>query len=416
MIYHVCSCSNFVPYTCKGKQVDLPISYIYDEIRRNFIMGKKRGNGEGTIFQRKDRRWCASYFHDEKRYFVYGSSYDEVAQKLLEKQSDIVRDEFIAPNQQTVAQWLRFYINEIASIKMRLTTYKINYDHMENHIIPALGKYRLQDPRLRDYIQLFVNDQHRKGFATSSIKRQMAVLKPAFKEAVIRQYIFRNPTEYIVMPKMNQKDIEFLSQKELQQLLPFLPKNTSGNALRFILGTGLRVGEVCALRWCDVDKQSIHVRQTTSIVNFQGESQRVTNPPKTKNGARQIPLNSGLYAILQEQKERQHQEKTIAGAKWKGIAAGVGQQFVFATSLGTPSDRDNLGRTLRSSLKKAGLNSRGVHALRHPYVKPTTKYLFLQKQKSQTTNYDLMAWFSVFVYYAAGFGRKTLFIVRHFQY
>ena len=287
---------------------------------------------------------------------------------LKEKQSSIVRNEFVEPNQQTVGEWLRFYVNEIAAINVRLSTYKIHHDNMELHLIPALGRYHLQDPHLRDYIQSFVNSQCRAGYATSSIKRQMAVLKSAFREAQNRQYLLKNPADHIILPKMEQKEIDALSQDEVKLLLPHLPKNTSGRALRFILGTGLRVGELCGLRWEDVGANFIHIKQTTAILTIEGKTQRVTNPPKTKNGKRQIPLNPSLTGILHEQKQVQCQEQMKAGEEWKGGVAGQGEQFVFASMLGTPADRDNLGRCLRSTLKKAGLKSRGLHALRHTFA------------------------------------------------
>ena len=330
-------------------------------------MSKKRGNAEGSIYQRKDDRWTAAYFVYGKRKYLYASTREEAAKKLRDVQSKIDNGIFVQPSAVTVNQWLTMWLREYAARAVRPSTLAAHINIVNNHLAPALGKLKLQLLRA-EHVQTFINSQAQKKYSPSTIKREIATLKVALNQAVKNQLISRSPTDAISLPKQEQKEIEFLTVEEVSALLPSLPLNTHGRALRFILGTGLRVAELCGLRWCDIDQSSVHVNQITYTLRQGEEMVRVSNPPKTKAGKRIIPLNDKLRAILDEQRQAQRLERVRAGSAWSGGKPCKGQQYVFATELGTPADRHNVARTLRACLKAAGLNSRGVHALRHTFA------------------------------------------------
>lgn len=330
-------------------------------------MAKKKGNSEGSIYQRKDGRWTAAYFVNDKRKYLYASTREEAAKKLRDIQSKIDSGIFVEPSAVTVNQWLTMWIREYAARAVRPSTLSAHINIVNNHLVPALGKIKLQQLRA-EHVQAFINSQSQKKFSPSTIKREIATLKVALNQAVKNQLISRSPADAVSLPKQEQKEIESLTAEEVSALLPSLPFNTHGRALRFILGTGLRVAELCGLRWCDIDKSSVHVNQITYTLRQGDEMVRISNPPKTKTGKRVIPLNDKLCAILDEQRRAQRLERVRAGSAWGGGDPGKGQQYVFATELGTPADRHNIARTLRACLKKAGLKSRGVHALRHTFA------------------------------------------------
>jgi len=330
-------------------------------------MAKKRGNAEGSIYQRKDGRWTAAYFAAGKRKYLYASTREEAAKKLRDIQSRIDSGMYVEPSAVTVNQWLTIWLREYAAQAVRPSTLAAHTNIVHNHLVPALGKIKLQQLRA-EHIQAFINSQAQKKFSPSTIKREIATLKVALNQAEKNQIISRSPANAVSLPKQEQKEIEFLTVEEVSALLPALPFNTHGRALRFILGTGLRVAELCGLRWCDIDSKAIHVNQITYTIRQGDEVVRVSNPPKTTAGKRVIPLNNKLRAILDEQCQAQRLECIRAGSAWSGGDPGKGQQYVFATELGTPADRHNIARSLRASLKAAGLKSRGVHALRHTFA------------------------------------------------
>ena len=163
--------------------------------------------------------------------------------------------------------------------------------------------------------------------------------------------------------------MECLSEDEVTALLTALPNNTNGRAIRFILGTGLRVSELCGLRWCDVNNEGITVNQITYTI----KNERFTNPPKTKAGVRFIPTNLKLRKLLDEQQQTQRLERIAVGSAWSGSEPGKGKQYVFATNTGEPADRCNIARSLRRYLKAAGLKTHGVHILRHTFATQAAK-------------------------------------------
>ena len=138
------------------------------------------------------------------------------------------------------------------------------------------------------------------------------------------------------------------------------------------LATGLRRGELLGLKWTDVDfgQGTITVRRQISRIN----GTVVEAPLKTKNAYRVIPLGEQALAVLQSQQEKTHSE------------------YVFPSPNGGPISPDSVRNMLRRVLKRAGLPYVRFHDLRHPYVKHTTKKYNSEKQKTQATKMDLIAW------------------------
>lgn len=329
----------------------------------------KRGNGEGSVYQRTDGVWRGQYTSaDGKRHSIYGKTQKDVAQRLRNIINTMDKGEWVSPTQMTVGDWLKLWLRDYAPLAVRPSTLATYTDTINHKLLPALGQYRIQDPRLSDRLQAFINQQVKAGYAPATVKRCVTVFQSAMKKAVQNRLCFHNPAATVVKPKLQQKEIEFLTLEEIARFLPCLPNNTQGRALRFILGTGLRIGELCGLRWSDIDAEGIHVNQGAYSISKDGKMTTVFNAPKTASGKRLIPTNEKLRAILDQQRREQRQDRLRAGSAWEGLTAGEGKQFIFATVTGRPADRANISRCLREALKKAGLKTRGVHALRHTFA------------------------------------------------
>ena len=149
-----------------------------------------------------------------------------------------------------------------------------------------------------------------------------------------------------------------------------LPDSTYGRCLRFILGTGLRASEATGLRWQDILEKCFSVNQLiTEYRDYESDDgpkvKKDSSSPKTSAGNRTIPLTMNMQNLLHEQQMAQtkNKEQILAkGISWQSSG------LVFCGPQGQPLDRHNLARTLRTSLDKASLPHRGIHALRHTFA------------------------------------------------
>ncbi|MDL2318679.1 site-specific integrase [Eubacteriales bacterium OttesenSCG-928-A19] len=174
---------------------------------------------------------------------------------------------------------------------------------------------------------------------------------------------------------MTQAEINPLTLEEQRLLLAHLPDTTAGRALAFFLRTGLRASELCGLQWGDIDADSFHVQRSAQYVSIPKDQQVDSvkcildiESTKTRSSNRHIPLTDAVRSILEAQRVAQIRQRLVVGVLWNCGTPGQGECYVFATRVGTVMDRNNLSRTLRAALKKAGIESRGVHALRHTFA------------------------------------------------
>ena len=147
-----------------------------------------------------------------------------------------------------------------------------------------------------------------------------------------------------------------------------LPDTTTGRLLRFILATGLRIGEAIGLRWEDVEAQQFTVRRTIATVsNFdraEGEARtrQAVQPTKTGAGLRVIPLVPDMRQLLSRQRIAQAEERLKAGERWED------QGYCFASAVGTPLQVRNVRRVHEKVLDLSGVPRVTLHGLRHTFA------------------------------------------------
>lgn len=164
--------------------------------------------------------------------------------------------------------------------------------------------------------------------------------------------------------------------------------------VRIDLSTGLRIGELLALKWEDIDLvgAQLQVRRTLNRLALyeQGststKTELVFDVPKTKNSRRTIPLTRSVIEELKRWRNVQLNDKRVAGDAYQDNG------FVVTNELGNYFEQHTLRDAYDRMLKDAGIGHFTFHALRHPYVKHTTKKYNSEKQKTQATKMNLIAW------------------------
>ena len=321
-------------------------------------MSKRRGKGEGSIYRRKDGRWAAEITIEayKGRKTLYGKTREEVAEKLhaaqVEKRQGLLR----TGSKQTVEDYLNYWL-EVHSAKLKISTYAMYKRQLNNHIIPALGHVQLQKLSI-DQVQVFLSEKQKEGLKTSTVRLLHTILRAALQDAVRWKKLAINVSLAVTLPRLTQHEMQPLNRKQAQRLLEAARGNRLECLLALALGTGMRLGEILALRWSEVDleKGTLQVGHTVDFVQGFG---RVESEPKTESSKRSITLPQFVIDALKQHRLYQLEKQAKAAGRWKN------RGLVFANRCGGYFSRPRLYSRFKQLLQEAGLPDMRFHDLRH---------------------------------------------------
>lgn len=322
---------------------------------------RTRGKGEGTISRRKDGRYWArvdvGYVNGKrKRKPYYGRSRAEVAEKLAEAQHKRNRGLPISFERQTVAEYLSTWLDSIRPPMTRPRTFERFEGIVRLHLIPTLGKHRLE--RLAaQHVQELLSAKLAAGLSPQSVRHIRTALGIALNRAVRFDLVERNVAALTDPPPIEREPVKPLLPDEAKRLLAAAQGDRLEAVYSVALAVALRRGEALGLAWGDVDLEAATLRVNRSLQRAEGKLQLL--PPKTPGSRRTIPLPSIAIKALRKHRAQQAEERLAAGTAW--IDAGL----VFTTRKGTPLEPRNLVRHFKGLLKRAGLTESRFHDLRH---------------------------------------------------
>lgn len=311
-----------------------------------------------NIYKRKDGRWEGRYLKripGEKPHYgyVYAPTYREVRAKLHQAaaawiQTPPPKDD--APLFGTVAlEWEQHIARQVK--ESTLAKYHCT---LKNHLLPSLGEVSLGDmthQRIEALSQTFLQT-----LAPRTVSDIMAVLRSVLRFARLGGANIPCDGSSVHI-RRQQKQIRVLSRWEQDTLFRYLlddltPKNAG---ILLSLFTGLRVGEVCALRWEDISLKdgSLHVRRTMQrIQNLSPDGSRtriIVTPPKSDKSIRTIPLPEDLVRIL----------LSVSGCHTGYFLTGQAEEFVEPRTM-----QYHFARVVQES----GIDRANYHALRHTFA------------------------------------------------
>jgi integrase len=219
---------------------------------------------------------------------------------------------------------------------------------LRTHVLPAFGKRPLSDLH-RGEIQAFLVEKRRQGLSSSSTHGIRNALSKVLRTAVEWGYLEHNPARGIRLgERVPVRERVFLSPPEVLRLLAVLPEPCS-TLVRLAVLTGLRIGELLALRWknLDLERGMICVRASVSEGRF--------GSPKTKSSRRDVPMSESVSQAFLDQHGRSRQKEPEA--------------LVFASRNQTPLNPKNLlRRVLQPACGKAGLPRVDWQSFRHTHA------------------------------------------------
>ena len=317
----------------------------------------KRANGEGTIYKRKDGRWTSRVsLPGGKRKDFFGKTRQEVAEKLVEATKKRQENLPIVDERQRVDQFLAAWLESIVpSVKPKT---HVTYEGLVRlHAVPSIGKVALA--RLSpQHLQRLYGKRLDAGLSPQSVRHLHAVLHRALEQATRWNLVVRNVADLVTPPRAQRHEMKTFDPAQARLLLGAAKGDKLEAFYVLAVTTGMRLGELLALRWQDVDIEegSIRVRGTLSRTS----EGLVITEPKTHGSRRQVSLGEIAVEALRLHRVNQTAERLLGGSDWRDNG------LVFANKVGRPIEDTHVRRrSFEPLLAKARLPRIRFHDLRH---------------------------------------------------
>lgn len=316
------------------------------------------------IYHRKDGRYegrIADISADgSKKYIsVYGRTADEAEAKLnaikAEKQA-LFKSRMDGSNAELTIRTFFYDWLRIAAIRIKessLANYRMK---IEKHIIPNFGDLHCCE-LTSEMVQSFITQKLKCGLSPKYVADIVILMKSVFRHAS-RIRGLPNPLEYVELPKRKSTEVQLLSRTQQKTLQAYLLNNMCLSSLGILLCfyTGLRIGELCALKWADIDFENGIINVSRTIQRIQKSERNgvkcgtklIITEPKSASSIRKIPIPEVILPYL---------------LKYKSEA-----DFFVLSGSNKPVEPRVMQYRFAAVLKKADLPSVHFHALRHMFA------------------------------------------------
>ncbi len=352
-----------------------------------------------NIYLRRDGRWEGRCIMGKKENgsclyrYVYGHSYQSVKEKLAVERAAMLlypgRDIKGKTPSMAADNRSRFSMNEDVRFsvltenwlnakesQVRESTY-IKYRNLAvSYILPELGSVRwgsLNREAVNSFCQrlLSFGGIKQTGLSPKTVSDIMSVIRSIFRYAQSLGYEASFDISSIIIKK-ESKEMRSLTRKEQDKLCSFLLSelNDQNIGLLVCMFAGLRLGELCALKWEDISfsEQTIHVHRTMQRIQSAGDfgkkTKIVITPPKSSDSNRTIPIPRELAGIL------------LSYKRWKKGYVLTGREDIYV-------EPRAMERYFDGVLKKIGLQKVNFHALRHTFATRCVEMNFDAKSLSE---------------------------------
>lgn len=319
----------------------------------------KRGE---NIYKRKDGRWEGRYIRGHSpsgraEYgYVYASSYRECRTKR-QKCLDACQKAPMKASSLTLDQAAERFLADKQDKLKQSTLARYAY-MLEHYILPAFGAIlicQLTANQISDFLLRL-----QKGGLSGKSARDVGVLLKSILRYSAKKLDCTSPGLAVELPAYRRKQIDIFYPDEIQRLAQKImdKPTTAGIGILLTLNTGLRLGELCALQYKDIDLRNgvLHVSKTVQRIRSGDRTCLMVLPPKSDSARRTIPLPGDMAALLK-----------------KIIQSHPNGENYLLTGKSAPMEPRTMQYQYRAWLKAAGVPYRNFHVLRHPYVKSTTK-------------------------------------------
>lgn len=343
-------------------------------------MARKNANGEGsiskftkngityykgilTIGRNEEGKLIRKTFSSKKR--------QEVAEKMNDYKNKMLKGELSTNENITLAEWYHTYLFEFRKNDLKPSTFERYYSIYKNYILNSpIGSIKLIKLRaidLQQYYNKLLTDENKTPSILATINKYITTI---LHEAVRQDIIKKSCASLVKLPKVEyNSDYSVLSLSDQKKFIEAIQEHKFKCLFLMALGTGLREGELLALKWNDIDfnNNTVTVNKTIKRVPFINPDgsrtyKLIEQAPKTKNSIRTVPIPSNLIKALTEHKLQQN----VIKMKHRDIYHDM--NYIFADNYGNPLESKRPNRNFQSVLKSINITPIKFHSLRHTYA------------------------------------------------
>lgn len=317
-----------------------------------------------NIYKRKDGRYEGRYikgYRENKKAifgYVYGYKYKEVKDDLLRLKADLAvkKCKKGVVGDGTMENYLFYWLDTLAKPVIKQSTYGCYKRQIYKHLLPALGKIYLSELDA-SHISAFHESLLSNTLKETTIQNILRLLNIVLTRACKDNLLMVNPCKSFLSSKTYTKKRKVFSLSERKKIIDAVCKEDELKLeILLPLYTGIRLGELCALRLSDIypEEGILTIRQTVQRISlFEGEKSKtklIVDTPKSHSSVRDIPIPPPLKLLLKQRK-----------------AAGQASDYLLGGK-SYPVEPRTVQRHFHTLLKEIGLSCRGPHSLRHTFA------------------------------------------------
>ena len=325
-----------------------------------------------NIYKRKDGRYEGRYVTGKKsngttRFgYVYGMRYTDVKKRLLEKKAEI--QQTIHPEAavrgMTVEKWMRSWLETDLLGGIKASSYLTYQNQMNRHILPCLGRMQMASIT-PEMVHSFLECLQAKGLGENTVRGIYRLLSAAMRAALDDGIISKNPCRKICVKRGERVQQRVFSREEQKKVEKTLSQGEDLTAL-FAMYTGLRLGEICGLRWSDINwengtatvcrtVQRLKRMDTDKCLKCGGaKTYLMIGSPKSPSSCRTIPIPTFLLKRLEIQKKQRSAAQPTTG-------------YIFGTGM-RAADPRTIQRRFAGVVRRLEIPDAHFHTLRHSYA------------------------------------------------
>lgn len=257
----------------------------------------------------------------------------------------------------TMSGFLNYWLEQVMRGNVRQSTYMAYRGYIVNHIQEHLGTEKLIELKT-ERLQKFIAILQTKRLASKTIRSILLMLRGALKCAVDYEYIIKNPCDKVRLPKLEEKEIvvfEKIDQKRLEKTIA-KTDDIRNYGILICLYTGLRIGELCGLKWDSInfEQRTIEIKNSLNrVITYDGGTKKtalVETAPKTKKSRRTILLPSFVCQFLKAMRKKGNSDYVISMKNGKAVEPRM-MQVIY-----------------KKLLKAASIEYVCFHTLRHTFA------------------------------------------------